>query len=243
LNNKLARIQKAMQSLTSQNTLIEDKPNTSSNMSTVDIVPVIGAVICQELGIDTDEVEVDTDLRQSGLNSLSALMITVRLLEEYGIDLGPGTLKENYSLCKLRKALHRKSLEAEVPKQDPSRVKTPALILDTTLAEAPSSSETDISALTLSSSKVAVAPLVKIESPEGIPPRVMAIIAEEMNIDHAEFADPVEWANLGLDSIMSLTICGRLREELEMDVESTVFADHESVGAFKKHLSEIQSSS
>lgn len=232
-----------MQSLTSQNTLIAEKINTSSNMSNVDIVPVIGAVICQELGIDTDEVEVDTDLRKSGLNSLSALMITVRLLEEYGIDLGPGTLKENYSLCKLRKVLHRKSLEAEVPKQDPPGVKTSALILDTTVAEAPSSSETDTSALTLSPPKVAVVPVINVVSPESITSRVMAIIAEEMDIDQAEFADSVEWANLGLDSIMSLTICGRLREELEMDVESTVFADHESVGAFKKHLSEVQSSS
>lgn len=232
-----------MQALTSQDTLIADKITTSSNMSNVDIVPVIGAVICQELGIDTDEVEVDTDLRKSGLNSLSALMITVRLLEEYGIDLGPGTLKENYSLCKLRKALHRKGLEAEVPKQDPPGVKTPGLIMDTTVAEAPFSPETDTSALTFSPPTVAVAPVVNTVSPESITSRVMAIIAEEMDIDQAEFADSVEWANLGLDSIMSLTICGRLREELEMDVDSTVFADHDSVGAFKKHLSEIPSSS
>jgi naphtho-gamma-pyrone polyketide synthase len=214
-----------------------------ANMANADIVPVIGAVICQELGIDTDEVEVDTDLRTSGLNSLSALMITVRLLEEYGIDLGPGTLKENYSLCKLRKALHRKSLEVAAPKEDPPAAKTPTLVVNTSIAEAPSSSEPNTSALTLPSPAIALAPIINIVSPESITSRIMAIIAEEMDIDQAEFADSVDWANLGLDSIMSLTICGRLREELEMDVESTIFAEYDSVGAFKKHFSELQFSS
>lgn len=221
----------------SQNTVVGETPKTPTKIANGDIVPVIGAVICQELGLDTDEVEVDTDLRTSGLNSLSALMITVRLHEEYGIDLGPGILKENYSLSKLRQALHRKPLHMEVPEQNPPAAKTPFLMLDTSIAEIPSSSEPDTSALTFSPPKVMFAPAINIISPESVTSRVMAIIAEQMDIDEAEFTDSLEWASLGLDSIMSLTICGCLREELEMDVESTIFAEYDSVGAFKKYLS------
>ena len=224
---------------------VPDKASTSDSMASTDIVPVIGAVICQELGIETDEIEVDTDLRQSGLNSLTALMITVRLHEEYGIDLAPGVLKENYSLCKLRKALHRKSIDLKAPKENIADAETPSPVDNaSSIADPPSSSETNTS--TLTSSSPPVTPTLEIQHlspPKSITNQVMAIIAEEMNIDEAEFADSVEWANLGLDSIMSLSICGRLREELEMEVESTVFSEYDSVGAFRKHIDEIHISS
>lgn len=212
----------------------------TDSMASVDIVPVIGAVICQELGIDTDEIEVDSDLRQSGLNSLSALMITVRLHEEYGIDLAPGILKENYSLCRLRKALHRKSPNSKVTKEETPDAEITSLVDNpSSVAGPPSSSETNTSALTSSSPPITATPEIRLSPPESIASQVMAIIAEEMNIDEAEFTDSVEWTNLGLDSIMSLSICGRLREELEMEVESTVFSEFDTVGAFKKHIDEI----
>lgn len=219
---------------------VTKKMTAFDSMVDIDMIPVIGAVICQELGIETDEVEVDTDLRESGLNSLSALMITVRLLEEYGIDLGPGTLKENYSLCRLRKALHRKSLEAEVPKHDLPVAEITHLVEDTKITEI-SSPDEEAFAKT-SSPKATAIPTTSLLIPESLTSQVIAIIATEMEIDQTEFADSVEWANLGLDSIMSLAICGRLREELEMEVESTIFADYDSVGAFKKHISQCYSS-
>jgi naphtho-gamma-pyrone polyketide synthase len=219
---------------------VPDKASTSDSMASTDIVPVIGAVICQELGIETDEIEVDTDLRQSGLNSLTALMITVRLHEEYGIDLAPGILKENYSLCKLRKALHRKIMDVKAPKDDIPDAETPPPVDNaSSIADPPSSSETNRSTLTSSPPPVPPTPEIHLSPPKSITTQVMAIIAEEMNIDEAEFADSVEWANLGLDSIMSLSICGRLREELEMEVESTVFSEYDSVGAFRKHFDEL----
>ena len=223
---------------------VPDKASTSDSMASTDIVPVIGAVICQELGIETDEIEVDTDLRQSGLNSLTALMITVRLHEEYGIDLAPGILKENYSLCKLRKALHRKSIDLKAPKENIADAETtPPFDNGSGVADPPSSSETNTSMLTSSPPPVTPAPEIRLSPPKSTTTQVMAIIAEEMNIDEAEFADSVEWANLGLDSIMSLSICGRLREELEMDVESTIFSEYDSVGAFMKHIDEIHTTS
>ena len=195
----------------------------TATMAEVDIMPVIGAVICQELGLEVDEVEVDTDLRESGLNSLSALMITVRLVEEHGIDLGPGTLKENYSLHLLQNALNRKEKSAGSPKTRRVRFETPPAVV----IEAPTATAT------------IEAPPVTVPDSRNIVSEVMKLIAKEMEIDESEFADAVEWVNFGLDSIMSLVICGRLREELDMEIESTIFADYETVGAFKKYVSGI----
>ncbi|PWY79190.1 polyketide synthase [Aspergillus heteromorphus CBS 117.55] len=60
----------------------------------------------------------------------------------------------------------------------------------------------------------------------GIAARVMAIIAKEAGIDPADLGPNEEFANYGIDSLLSLTICGRIQEEVGADVPSSLFADY-----------------
>ncbi|KAL9111506.1 MAG: hypothetical protein Q9227_003993 [Pyrenula ochraceoflavens] len=62
------------------------------------------------------------------------------------------------------------------------------------------------------------------------------IIAEEIAVDHSELLDGVQWTDLGVDSLMSLTIAGRLREDIEYDAPSTLFTDFPTVGDLRSHL-------
>ncbi|KAJ2986930.1 hypothetical protein NUW58_g4794 [Xylaria curta] len=71
--------------------------------------------------------------------------------------------------------------------------------------------------------------------------QVMDIIAKETGVSHDELADNIAFSDLGVDSLMGLTISGRLREELELDVDSHAFNDHSTVGAFKKFLAQFES--
>ncbi|RWA08120.1 hypothetical protein EKO27_g6972 [Xylaria grammica] len=71
--------------------------------------------------------------------------------------------------------------------------------------------------------------------------QVMDIVAKETGVSHDELADNIAFADLGVDSLMGLTISGRLREELELDVDSHAFNDHSTVGAFKKFLAQFES--
>ena len=71
----------------------------------------------------------------------------------------------------------------------------------------------------------------------GLCDRAFDIIAEEVAVDHSELLDDIQWADLGVDSLMSLTISGKFREDLELEVESSLFTDYASVGALRKHLS------
>ncbi|KAI2640016.1 polyketide synthase [Xylaria nigripes] len=71
--------------------------------------------------------------------------------------------------------------------------------------------------------------------------QVMDIIAKETGVSHDELADNIAFADLGVDSLMGLTISGRLREELELNVDSHAFNDHSTVGAFKKFLGQFES--
>lgn len=70
---------------------------------------------------------------------------------------------------------------------------------------------------------------------------VMDIVAKETGVGHDELADNIAFADLGVDSLMGLTISGRLREELELNVDSHAFNDHSTVGAFKKFLTQFES--
>ncbi|KAI0439096.1 polyketide synthase [Xylaria telfairii] len=71
--------------------------------------------------------------------------------------------------------------------------------------------------------------------------QVMDIVAKETGVTHDELADNIAFADLGVDSLMGLTISGRVREELELDIDSHAFNDHSTVGAFKKFLGQFES--
>ena len=68
--------------------------------------------------------------------------------------------------------------------------------------------------------------------------KALDIIASELGVASDELRDPVEFANLGVDSLMSLSITGRMREELDVDVQSSLFTDHPTVRGVKQFFSE-----
>ena len=70
----------------------------------------------------------------------------------------------------------------------------------------------------------------------GLADRAFDIIAQEVAVDHSELLDDIQWADLGVDSLMSLTISGKFREELDLEVESSLFTDYASVGTLRKYF-------
>ncbi|KAF1812538.1 polyketide synthase [Eremomyces bilateralis CBS 781.70] len=97
---------------------------------------------------------------------------------------------------------------------------------------------------TLSASVRAIpAPRPKVENkvaqkrPSGgntITARVMKIIAAETDVDMSELVDEAAFDNLGVDSLMSLTISAKFREDLDLEISSALFTDYPTVGAMKK---------
>ena len=70
----------------------------------------------------------------------------------------------------------------------------------------------------------------------------MNIIAEESGVAIAELKNELDFADVGVDSLLSLTICGRLREELNIDVSPTLFVDYPTVRDLKRSLGGISGS-
>ncbi|KAK5198467.1 polyketide synthase [Exophiala xenobiotica] len=82
----------------------------------------------------------------------------------------------------------------------------------------------------------------KASSAGSLAVRAFDIIAKEIDVDQSELNDDIQWADMGVDSLMSLTISGKFREDLDLEVESTLFTDYSSVGALRKHLSAMSGS-
>lgn len=64
----------------------------------------------------------------------------------------------------------------------------------------------------------------------------MGIIAEECGIDNSELVDSCAFTSIGVDSLLSLTILARLREDLKMEISSNAFIDLPTIGEFKGWL-------
>ena len=67
----------------------------------------------------------------------------------------------------------------------------------------------------------------------------LKIIASEADIDLSELLDECAFANLGIDSLLSLQIAGKFREDLDIDVPSSVFVDYPTIGELRNYLSKF----
>ncbi|KAI9845249.1 MAG: Type I Iterative PKS [Sclerophora amabilis] len=66
--------------------------------------------------------------------------------------------------------------------------------------------------------------------------RALKVIAEECEIEASELVDSCAFANIGVDSLLSLTILAKLREEIDTQLSSSLFIDYPSVGELKSFL-------
>ncbi|KAF2667193.1 polyketide synthase-like protein [Microthyrium microscopicum] len=82
--------------------------------------------------------------------------------------------------------------------------------------------------------KIAKAPASK----NSITARVMKIIAEETEVDMSELVEEAAFENLGVDSLLSLTISAKFREDLQLEISSSLFTDYPTVGQMKKFFAQ-----
>ncbi|KAL8995577.1 MAG: hypothetical protein Q9169_004719 [Polycauliona sp. 2 TL-2023] len=67
--------------------------------------------------------------------------------------------------------------------------------------------------------------------------RALKIVAAEVGVPLPELSDNVVFADIGVDSLMSLTISSRLREDLNTEISADLFINCPCVADFLKHFS------
>jgi naphtho-gamma-pyrone polyketide synthase len=121
----------------------------------------------------------------------------------------------------------------------------PRQILNTVLPPAdkskgPAPAKKTISPQVAEQPKRPIAKVSNVKSAKSAAPSVLVqalkILASEVGLSESEMSDDLVFADYGVDSLLSLTITGKFREELNIDVESSVFMDYPSVKDFKQFL-------
>ncbi|KAJ5749143.1 uncharacterized protein N7511_010839 [Penicillium nucicola] len=63
--------------------------------------------------------------------------------------------------------------------------------------------------------------------------RILALISEEVGVGMSDLTPDAEFANLGVDSLLSLTITAKIRDEMGLDFPSSLFVDEPTVGELR----------
>ena len=77
----------------------------------------------------------------------------------------------------------------------------------------------------------------------GITSRALSILAQEIGIPTSDLTDTAAFANMGVDSLLALTISGKLRETLDLEIASTMFVDFPTVKDLKHFLAQHDTTS
>ena len=119
----------------------------------------------------------------------------------------------------------------------PARAAAPAPIK---VAPTPAQAPTKTTTLTAPAPKASKSKKVAAKKQSGgILSKVMKILARETEVDEVELVDDAHFENLGVDSLLSLTISAIFREDLDMEISSTLFTDYATVGEMKKYFAQF----
>lgn len=193
------------------------------------LVSQVLGVISERLGVALIELRDETYFGDIGLDSLMALDILSQLREILGFEV-PGTLFiDQPSVKDLRVYLTQQSGTVS-PQSDggTDRSSSPTSVYSI------QSYSTTATSVDVCIDDMDVKPHGTNTS--GLISTIRNIISEQMNILVAEITDSTDLPSLGLDSLMSLSILGSLREETGQDWPSDLFITNPTIENIEQYL-------
>lgn len=185
-------------------------PSSSSAMTTAPVnrpsqdskITTALSIIAEESGLALQDLSDGTDFTEVGVDSLMGLTISARFKEELELDLDFNAL---FYDCPTVRDLKEFLGGSEA---DPSG------------SSSDSAHETESTGVTTPSSEEGSFAL------KAVFQRALAIISEESGVAMEDLTDDTDFADAGVDSLLSLVIVSRLGDELQLDIQhETLFLD------------------
>ncbi|PQE21599.1 polyketide synthetase protein [Rutstroemia sp. NJR-2017a WRK4] len=185
-------------------------------------------IIVEESGISMDELKNDTVFDDVGVDSLLSLAITGRFREELNIDVSSSVFMDYPTVGELKKLLGGSSGSVEA-----SEDSCKSSIIESSSSSDSGSAVTEITDLDEDdhAEKSTGGNAEEVATINAI----ATVLSEEIGVTLEEVWKAPSLAELGLDSLLSLDIIGRLREDLNIDLPSDIFMDAD-MAAIKKAL-------
>ena len=192
-------------------------------------------IMSEESGIASEELTDITVLTDVGIDSLLSLMISSRFKDELALDFEASVFHDLDTIRDLKVFLTHTLDDFQVITAETGTPPSPEPRRESARPEKPrapsraSSRLTEQKLLIVSSEEQNS---VKDDSHEqALFTKVVQIMSEETGIAVYEITDDTEFTDAGIDSLLSLMISARLREELNLDVniDGSLFHDYPTV--------------
>ncbi|RFU78923.1 conidial pigment polyketide synthase alb1 [Trichoderma arundinaceum] len=181
-----------------------------------DPMHAVRKIVSEEIGIPLDSVQDGLIFTDYGVDSLLSLNISGRLREELELDIGSSVFETCATFADF--AVH---LGFDTSSSDQSSEQSSVFESISPTSGAVTSSATTPPSRSLRESMSS-----------SLCKDVCAILAEEIGVSPSEIINNANLGELGMDSLMSLTVLGRLREELELELDNDFFIAHPTFSSF-----------
>jgi len=168
--------------------------------------------------MSTGEMTDDLNFADYGVDSLLSLTVTGRYREEIGVDLDSSVFVDQPTI---------KDFKQLMISMNPSESSSDGSSSEPDVSSADSS--TDISS---PNSSGLVTPAIEknmtLEQNDSMK-QICEILAEEIGVEPQELQGDASLGEMGLDSLMSLTVLGKIRETLDLDLSGEFFIENQTI--------------
>ena len=194
--------------------------NSSTRDSTARFSRIL-ETIASEVGIEVSELTEDAKISDLGVDSLLTISILGRLRPETGLDL-PSSLFISYpTVAQLRGFFLDK-------------VTAPQSVADDEDSE--TSSSTPISSPGSSASHESLESVATTTAQPDLVAMLISIIAHEVGVDATEIQPSTPFADLGVDSLLTISILDSFKSEARMSLAATFFHENPTLTDVEKAL-------
>ncbi|KAL2062955.1 hypothetical protein VTL71DRAFT_6027 [Oculimacula yallundae] len=226
---KLTRVVPAMPALTPTTIKVPDQKQTitiqkssGSNTSQLNLVQRALAIVSEEIGVSTTELVPTADFSDFGVDSLLSLNITSRFREELELEVESSLFADCPTVKDLLAFL-------------PSNTDTPLTSASISMVSTP-----DLEHMSATTSNTDGIEYSVIDLPSADDSNLVATIrltiAEEVGIPLEELTGSLSFSDIGMDSLLSLTVLGKLREVLGTDLDGNLFQDNDNLDEIQAAL-------
>ena len=200
------------------------KPKSASN----GVTPQALKILADEIGVPAGDLTDGTAFSEMGVDSLMALNISGKFREELGVEISSSMFVDYPTVKDLKNFLGQTDSATDEPEEvadTSSTEESPSRLASPTAEVESASSVTDNEEST---------PLECGDS--SMTTLIRATIAEETGVPLEEINGSTNLASIGLDSLMSLTVAGKVRESTGHELPSEFFAENTTMDAIEESL-------
>lgn len=187
-------------------------PKATSKTAPGDLTARVMEIISKEAGVDSGELGPNEEFTNHGVDSLLSLTIVGRIQEELGFEV-PSSLFMDYPTPK--------DLIRFFGARDDSSISRPSSEISSGIVTPENGGYTAVT------------------SDQQLEPSVIDVIRDTVareTVAMVELTPTASFSDIGIDSLLALTIAGTLSETLEMEIPSTLFMENVNLEEVSKAL-------